>query len=92
MRLYIALKHYALLRYGFMLVNILRNVKEMLVQGTTMYAMIEFLHDVVSLKLINSVPFLNDYLMKKEKRIADNTEVETNELNNYGGEKNGNKS
>ena len=76
----------------FYVVNILRNVKEMLVHGTTMYAMIEFLHYVVSLKLVNNVPFLNDYLIKKEKRIADNTEVETNELNNYGGEKNRNKS
>ena len=76
------IKTLCLIALWFYVVNILRNIKEMLVKGTTMYAMIEFLHYIVSLKLINSIPFLNDYLMKKEKQGTDNTEVETNDFNN----------
>ena len=76
------IKTLCLIALWFYVVNILRNIKEMLVKGTTMYAMIEFLHYVVSLKLVNSVPFLNDYLMKREKQGTDNTEVETNDFNN----------
>lgn len=34
----------------------------MLIDGTTMHSLIDFIYYIVSLKLVNKIPYLNDYL------------------------------
>jgi len=43
-------------------VNITKNLKIMLIEGSPMWHIANFLHFILSLKVINKIPFLNDYL------------------------------
>lgn len=43
-------------------VNITKNLKIMLIEGSPMWHMANFLNFILSLKVINKIPFLNDYL------------------------------
>lgn len=47
----------------FYSINILKNLRIMLIDGTPMWHMINFLYFIVSLKMVNKIPFLNDYLV-----------------------------
>ena len=46
----------------FYSINILKNLRFMLIDGTTMHSLIDFIYYIVSLKLVNKIPYLNDYL------------------------------
>ena len=46
----------------FYTINILKNLRFMLIDGTTMHSLIDFIYYIVSLKLVNKIPYLNDYL------------------------------
>lgn len=35
----------------------------MLIEDTTMHSVVDFIYYIVSLKLVNKIPYLNDYLM-----------------------------
>lgn len=43
-------------------INILKNLKIMLIDGTPMWRFVDFLYFIISLKIVNKIPFLNDYL------------------------------
>lgn len=43
-------------------VNITKNLKIMLIEGSPMWHIANFLNFILSLKVINKIPFLNDYL------------------------------
>ena len=43
-------------------INILKNLKIMLIEGSPMWRFVDFLYFILSLKVVNKVPFLNDYL------------------------------
>ena len=43
-------------------INILKNLKIMLIDETPMWRFVDFLYFIISLKMINKIPFLNDYL------------------------------
>ena len=62
----------------------------MLIDGTTMWHMVNFLYFIVSLKMVNKIPFLNDYLITNK---AFEEEIAKPILENQkGGESNGNRS
>lgn len=48
--------------YWFYGVNILRNLKELLPEGSTGYKVVAFLHYVVSIEFVKNIPYLNAYL------------------------------
>lgn len=73
----------------FYAVNILNNWKKILPEGSTLYLYISFLHFTVSLKFVNKIPFLKEFLntnptskeftdaIKKElKKEEDDTRME----------------
>ncbi len=73
----------------FYTINILKNLRVMLIDGTTMWHMVNFLYFIVSLKMVNKIPFLNDYLITNK---AFEEEIAKPILENQkGGESNGNK-
>ena len=43
-------------------VNITKNLKIMLIEGSPMWHIANFAHFVLSLKIVNKIPYLNDYL------------------------------
>ena len=51
----------------FYSVNILRNLREVLIEGTTMYRVVSFIYWVVSLKMVEKIPFLSEYIRKNNK-------------------------
>lgn len=48
--------------YWFYGVNILRNLKELLPEGSTGYKVVAFLYYVVSIEFVKNIPYLNAYL------------------------------
>jgi len=51
-------------------VNILRNTRSMLLEGSGMYRVVDILYYVLTLKVVDKIPFLSEYLKKttnKEK-------------------------
>lgn len=63
-------------------VNITKNLKIMLIEGSPMWHIANFLHFVLSLKVINKIPFLNDYLTITKAFDKENTGVELNKKDN----------
>ena len=47
-------------------VNILRNLRHMLKEGTDMYKVIDILYYILTLKVVDKIPFLGEYLNKKK--------------------------
>jgi hypothetical protein len=56
-------------------VNILRNIRHMLQEGSGMYRVVDILYYVLTLKVVDKIPFLSEYL-KKSKKEADNEDIE----------------
>ena len=56
-------------------VNILRNIRHMLQEGSGMYRVVDILYYVLTLKVVDKIPFLSEYL-KKSKKEADNENIE----------------
>lgn len=54
-------------------VNITKNLKIMLIEGSPMWHMANFLNFILSLKVINKIPFLNDYLTITKAFEKENT-------------------
>ena len=50
----------------FYSVNILNNWKKILPDGTTLYRLVKFLHFVISMKFVEKVPFLKEFIMQEE--------------------------
>lgn len=63
-------------------VNITKNLKIMLIEGSPMWHIANFLHFILSLKVINKIPFLNDYLTITKAFDKENTGVELNKKDN----------
>ena len=55
--------------------NILRNTRHMLQEGSGMYRVVDILYYVLTLKVVDKIPFLSEYL-KKSKKEADNENIE----------------
>lgn len=47
--------------------NVLRNLREIMIEGTTMYHVLGFLYYVMSLRMIEKIPFLSDYIKTMPK-------------------------
>lgn len=47
--------------------NVLRNLREIMIEGTTMYQVLGFLYYVMSLRMIEKIPFLSDYIKTMPK-------------------------
>ena len=48
-------------------VNILRNTRHMLLEGSGMYRVVDILYYVLTLKVVDKIPFLSEYLKKANK-------------------------
>ncbi|WP_278485761.1 hypothetical protein [Hoylesella nanceiensis] len=59
-------------------VNITKNLKIMLIEGSPMWHIANFLHFILSLKVINKIPFLNDYLTITKAFGKENTGERSN--------------
>jgi hypothetical protein len=51
----------------FFSVNILNNWKKILPEETTLHRFVSFLHFVISMKFVEKIPYLKDFLTKEEK-------------------------
>jgi hypothetical protein len=49
-------------------VNILRNTRHVLKEGTDMYKVVDILYYVLTLKVVDKIPFLSEYLKKKNNK------------------------
>ena len=49
-------------------VNILRNTRHVLKEGTDMYKVVDILYYVLTLKIVDKIPFLSEYLKKKNNK------------------------
>lgn len=47
-------------------VNIFRNLRHMLKEGTDMYKVVDILYYILTLKVVDKIPFLGEYLNKKK--------------------------
>ena len=52
----------------FFSVNILNNWKKILPEKTTLHRFVSFLHFVISMKFVEKIPYLKDFLTKEEKQ------------------------
>jgi hypothetical protein len=54
-------------------VNILRNLRHMLLEGSGMHRVVDVLYYVLTLKVVDKIPFLSEYLKKanKEEEVKD---------------------
>ena len=52
-------------------VNILRNTRHMLLEGSGMYRVVDILYYVLTLKVVDKIPFLSEYLKKANKEEED---------------------
>jgi len=50
--------------------NILRNILKVLKPNTPAYRAIDFLYFILSFEIIHKIPFLSDYLNKKQEEEA----------------------
>ena len=48
-------------------VNILRNLRHMLLEGSGMYRVVDILYYLLTLKVVDKIPFLSEYLKKANK-------------------------
>lgn len=55
-------KTLCLVALWFYTINILKNLRLILVPHTPMHALVNFLYYVVSLKLVHKIPYLSDYI------------------------------
>jgi hypothetical protein len=72
----------------FYSINILKNLRIMLIDKTPMWNLVNFLYFIVSLKMVNKIPFLNDYLITNKAFEEEITKPIFE--NNTGGRSNGN--
>ena len=52
-------------------VNILRNTRHILLEGSGMYRVVDILYYVLTLKVVDKIPFLSEYLKKANKEQKD---------------------
>lgn len=56
----------------FYSVNILGNWRKILVKGTTIYSFITFLHWLVSMKFVEKIPYLSEFINSGEEKEGNN--------------------
>lgn len=61
----------------FYATNVVRNWKVMLVKGTTMWNIAGFIYYVMTLKMVDKIPYLGEYLKKTdaERKAKDNDNI-----------------
>lgn len=55
----------------FYVINILNNWRKILIEGTTIHRFVSFLYFVVSMKFVEKIPFLSEFINKEEEENKD---------------------
>lgn len=55
----------------FYVINILNNWRKILIEGTTIHRFVSFLYFVVSMKFVEKIPFLSEFINKEEEKNKD---------------------
>ena len=56
--------------------NIVRNWRQMLIEDTTMWKVAGFIYYVLTLKMIDKIPYLSEYLRSTDTKAASNSTIE----------------
>lgn len=51
-------------------VNVLRNLRIILKQGTPLYKVVDILYYVLTLKMVSKIPFINDYINHQQEEAS----------------------